>query len=150
MVPICASYLKIGSLKSPDGRFSPTQSNHLHGQTHPLSMHQSSSHLHPSSVSGENAGSTRSGFSMQNNFMPTSSLSGGITPVRPLGLLSEEGRSGRLSPTGDISSKTLLERSLKNMNNSTNSSNSKLDPKGKSSYSFRRVVLSKFCNHNSF
>ena len=123
--------ISIGSARSPDGRFSPIQSSHLHGQTHPLSIHQGSSHLHQSSVSGENANSTRPGFSIQNSFMPPSSLSGAIPPVRPLAMLSEEGRSARLSPTSDISSKTLLERSLKTMNSTSISTNSKMDTKRK-------------------
>ena len=138
---VTCKIMNSGSLKSPDGRFSPTQSGHLHGQMHPLSMHQSSSHLHPSSISGENTGSTRPGFSMQNSFMPASSLSGGIPPVRPLALLSEEGRSGRLSPTEDLSSKTLLERSLKSMNNTSNSSNSKLDSKGKYQKKYKKLIM---------
>ena len=37
--------------------------------------------------------------------------------MRPLGLLSDDGRPSRLSPTNDISSKNFLERSLKNMAN---------------------------------
>ena len=124
-------FYQIGSLKSPDGRFSPTQSSLLQGQGHPLSMHPSSSHLHQSSSSGENVNTSRPGFSIQNNFMPPSSIPGNVPSIRPLGLLAEEGRSGRLSPNSDISSKTLLERSLKNMNNSSVSLNSKLDSKGK-------------------
>ena len=66
--------------------------------------------------------------------MPNSSISGGIPPVRSLGLLSEEGRSGRLSPTNELSSKNFLERSLKSMANAAAAASSKEDIKCKCNF----------------
>ena len=124
------TFIYIRSAKSQDGRFSPSHGSHLHGQIHPLSLHQSS-HLHQSSLSGENSSNPRPGFSIQNSFLPNSSISGGIPSVRSMGLLSDEGRSGRLSPTNDLSSKNFLERSLKSMANAAAAASSKEDIKCK-------------------
>ena len=88
----------------------------MHGQSHALSMHQAP-HLHASSLGGENGSGGRSGFSIQSSFLSPNSIPGAVPPMRPLGLLSDDGRPSRLSPTNDISSKTFLERSLKNMAN---------------------------------
>ena len=121
MVPICASYLKIGSLKSPDGRLSPTQISHINVQTHPLSMHHNSSYLHSPLVSGEKSDNTHSGILMQNNYMIESSTSGSFSPVRLKRLLSEKRWPEKLSLPRDLSSKTLKVRRSKNMNNHSDS-----------------------------
>ena len=127
------SIIYIGSARSPGGRFSPSpsQGHQLHGQTHHSTIHQPPN-LHQPSLSGESPNNGRSGFPIHNSFLQPSSIPVGIPPGRPLGLISEEGRtSGLSSPTNEMSSKNFLERSLKHMAAAAAAASSKADTKCK-------------------